>query len=1152
MSEFVHLHVHTEFSLLDGAARIKDLTARAAELGFKSLAITDHGVMYGVVAFYQSCKERGIKPIIGMEAYVAPRDLHDKQGKADREYAHLILLAKNETGYRNLCLLDSLAFTEGFYYKPRIDYEVLAAHSEGLICSSACLAGDIPQLLLQDRYDEAKALALRLKGIFGGDFYIELQDHGILEQRKIMPGLLKICAETGIAPIATNDVHYVKAEDAAAQDALLCIQTVRYVDEEDRMRMQGNEFYLKSAEQMAEIFAFCPEALENTAEIAEKCNVEFEFGHTILPHYEVPAGVKNDEYLRGLCESGMGKKCPNCGPEYKERLDYELSVINRMGYTDYYLIVWDFINFAKNKGIAVGPGRGSGAGSLAAYALDITDVDPIHYNLLFERFLNPERVSMPDFDVDFCIERRQEVIDYLSEKYGSDHVAQIITFNTLAARAAVRDVGRVLRVPYDDVDRLAKLIPRELNISIERALSTSQELRAMYDADENARKIIDLAMKVEGMPRNTSTHAAGIVISARPVVEHVPLQKNGDVVTTQFTMTEVEKLGLLKIDLLGLRTLTVIRDTLDEIRAMGETPPVMKELSFDDPAVYKMIASADTDGVFQLESGGMRSFMLQLSPDCFEDIIAGISLFRPGPMDQIPRYVACKKDPTLVRYAHPLLKPILEPTYGCMVYQEQVMQIVRDLAGYSLGRSDLVRRAMSKKKKDVMERERGDFVEGCIKNGVSRSVAEEMFDEMMDFAQYAFNKSHAAGYAVIAYRTAYLKLHYPEAFMASLMNSFLDSTEKVAEYVRSCVDHGITALPPDINASKTRFSVETAKDGKKAIRFGLGAIRNVGVSACGEIIADREKNGPYRDFFDFLRRAGEFVNRRMVEGMIKAGAFDCFGYRRSQLMEGCGRAMDATAEERKRKSSGQTNLFELFSDEPDETMKIELPDIPEYAPNVRYTFEKEATGMYITGHPLSGYGKELSGLKLTVSKILEADELSGEVKESERVKVGGIVTAVRRKTTRSQSVMAYVTIEDLTGSIDLVVFPKVLEAARSLLVDDSLVLVAGRVNIRDDNANVIVADEISPLRPKVPANPGSNEIKPEKKTVAPGLYVKCPENRTREVLKLAAGYPGETPVVFAMEGKTLRAPAGYAVAPGERLIKKLSELLGEENVKLVL
>ncbi len=1151
MSEFVHLHVHSEYSLLDGAARIKDLAKRAAELGFKALALTDHGVMYGVVAFYQACKEHGIKPIIGLEAYVAPRDMRDKQGKADREYAHLILLAKNETGYRNLCILDSLAFTEGFYYKPRIDYDTLAKHSEGLICSSACLAGDIPQLLLNGRYDEAKALALRLKGIFGEDFYIELQDHGILEQRKVMPDLLRLCEETGIAPIATNDVHYVAAEDAQAQDALMCVQMVRFVDEEDRMRMDGSEFYLKSAEQMAEIFAFCPQALENTVKIAEKCNVEFEFGHTILPHYEVPDGISNTEYLKRLCERGMEKKCRNCTLEYRERLDYELSVINSMGYTDYYLIVWDFINFAKSRGISVGPGRGSGAGSLAAYILDITDVDPIQYNLLFERFLNPERISMPDFDVDFCIERRQEVIDYISEKYGADHVAQIITFNTLAARAAVRDIGRVLRIPYDEVDKLAKLVPRELNISIERALSVSKELRSMYDSDPNAKKIIDLAIKVEGMPRNTSTHAAGIVISARPVVEHVPLQKNGDVVTTQFTMTEVEKLGLLKIDILGLRTLTVIRDTLDEIRAMGETPPVMEELSFDDPAVYRMIAAADTDGVFQLESDGMRAFMQQLAPDCFEDIIAGISLFRPGPMDQIPRYVACKKDHSLVRYAHPLLKPILEPTYGCMVYQEQVMQIVRDLAGYSLGRSDLVRRAMSKKKKDVMERERGDFIEGCLKNGVPRAVATEIFDEMMDFAQYAFNKSHAAGYAVIAYRTAYLKLHHPEAFMASLMNSFLYSIDKVAEYVRSSKDHGITTLPPDINASRTRFSVESAKGGKRAIRFGLGAIRNAGVNACEAIIAEREQNGPYRDFFDFLKRAGEFVNRRMVEGMIKAGAFDCFGYRRSQLIEGCGRAMDAMAEERKREISGQVNLFDMFADEPDMAMKIELPDINEYSPQVRYAFEKEATGMYISGHPLGDYEKELSGLKLTISKVLEADELEGEVKEGERVKIGGIITAVRRKTTRAQSVMAYATIEDLTGSIELVVFPKVLEAARSLLIDDTLVMVNGRVNIRDDNANVIVADEITPLRQERRPKLGDSAPKQNGKPIDPGLYVKCSGEKAKEVMNIAARYPGSLPIVLAVGSRVLKAPAGFDVSPEEELIQKLSRLLGGENVKLV-
>ncbi len=1151
MSEFVHLHVHSEYSLLDGAARIKDLAKRAAELGFESLAITDHGVMYGVVAFYQACKENGIKPIIGLEAYVAPRDMHDKQGKADREYAHLILLAKNEVGYRNLCKLDSLAFIEGFYYKPRIDYDTLEKYSEGLICASACLAGDIPQLLLAGRYDDAKVLALRLKGIFGEDFYIELQDHGILEQRKIMPELLRICEETGISPIATNDVHYVNADDAAAQDALMCVQMVRFVDEEDRMRMEGNEFYLKSAEQMTEIFAYCPEAINNTVKIAEKCNVEFEFGHTILPHYDVPEGVSNVDYLRGLCERGMKKKCPNCSQEYVERLDYELSVINSMGYTDYYLIVWDFIDYAKKQGIAVGPGRGSGAGSLAAYILDITDVDPIKYNLLFERFLNPERISMPDFDVDFCIERRQEVIDYISEKYGQDHVAQIITFNTLAARAAVRDIGRVLRVPYDEVDRLAKLIPRELNISIERALTTSQELRTMYDTDQNAKKIIDLAIKVEGIPRNPSTHAAGIVISARPVVEHVPLQKNGDVITTQFTMTEVEKLGLLKIDLLGLRTLTVIRDTLDEIRSMDEKPPVMEELTFDDPAVYKMISNADTDGVFQLESGGMRAFMQQLAPDCFEDIIAGISLFRPGPMDQIPRYVACKKDPSLVRYAHPLLKPILEPTYGCIVYQEQVMQIVRDLAGYSLGRSDLVRRAMSKKKKDVMESERGDFIEGCINNGISRDIATEMFDEMMDFAQYAFNKSHAAGYAVIAYRTAYLKLYYPEAFMASLMNSFLDSIDKVAEYVRSSKDHGITTLPPDINASMTRFSVETSKGGKKCIRFGLGAIRNVGVNACQEIIAERENNGSYRDFFDFLKRAGEFVNRRMVEGMIKAGAFDCFGYKRSQLIEGCGQAMDVMAEERKREQNGQINLFDMFADEPDMAMKYELPDIEEYPPQVRYAFEKEATGMYISGHPLNDYKKELSSLKLTISKVLDADELEGEVKEGDRIKIGGIITAVRRKTTRSQSVMAYVTIEDLTDSIELVVFPRVLEAARSLLVNDTLVMVSGKVNIRDDNANVIVADEFAPLIQKNQPKLGDSSPKQNGKAINPGLYVKCGNNKAKEVMTIAAHYPGSLPVVLAVGGRALKAPPGFCVSPEDDLVQSLSTLLGSENVKLV-
>ncbi len=1153
MTDFVHLHVHSEYSLLDGAARIRDLCARAKELGFSALALTDHGVMYGVLAFYQECLANGIKPLIGMEAYVAPRSLREKQGRADREYAHLILIAKNETGYRNLCRLSTLAFTEGFYYKPRIDYDVLAQYSEGLICSSACLAGDIPQLLLSGRYEDAKALAARLRGMFGEDFYIELQDHGIEEQRRILPDLVRLARELSIKLIATNDVHYVAKEDAEAQDALMCIQMGRFVDEENRMRMEGSEFYLKSGDQMAEIFRDYPEAVTNTLEVAEKCDVSFEFGKIYLPHYDVPEGMTNKEYLRSLCEAGMARKCAGKGGDYCERLDYELSVIDSMGYTDYFLIVWDFINFARSRGIPVGPGRGSAAGSIAAYCLDITDIDPIRYSLLFERFLNPERVSMPDIDVDFCFERRQEVIDYVTEKYGADHVAQIITFGTLAARASVRDMGRVLRVPYSDVDKITKLIPAELNITIKRALETSAELRAAYENDPQVHRILVLAQKVEGMPRNASTHAAGVVIAARPIVEHVPLQKNGDVITTQFTMGEIEKLGLLKMDFLGLRTLTVIHDTLEEIVRQGDEAPQFETMGDDDPAVYALISSGDTDGVFQLESGGMRAFLQQLKPDCFEDIIAGISLYRPGPMDQIPRYVACKNDPGKVRYAHPLLEPILAPTYGCMVYQEQVMQIVRDLAGYSLGHSDLVRRAMAKKKKDVMAKEQTNFIEGCGKKGVSRAVAVEIFDAMMDFAQYAFNKSHAAAYAVVAYRTAWLKVHYPAEFMASLINSFIDRTEKVAEYVRSCKAHGIETLPPDINASRARFSVEK-KDGKKCVRFGLGAIRNVGVAACEAIVKEREENGPYRDFFDFVRRAGEFANRRMVESMIKAGAFDSLGARRSQLMECCGRALDSLAQERRTQIAGQVNLFDMLADEPQETsLRMEMPDLPELPPRARYAFEKEATGMYITGHPLEEYEKELSAMGLTIRQILDSTEAEGAVRDNARVQIGGVLSQIRRKTTRTGSTMAYVTIEDMTGTMELVVFPKVLENSRALLQEDAAVVVRGRVNLRDEEENVIVADELLPLEKGEKIRPlGGSTPKSGGKEIRRGLYLRCDMARDKNaILAALVNFPGDMPVVLAAGGKALRVPPGFDVRPDKALLEQLEGMLGSENVKLV-
>lgn len=1156
MREFVHLHVHSEYSLLDGAARVKDLVAQAKEQGSAALAITDHGAMYGVVSFYKECKKQGVKPLIGMETYVAPRSMDDKQGKADKDYGHLVLLAKNEVGYRNLVKLSSIAFTRGFYYRPRIDYEALSAHAEGLVALSACLAGDIPSLLLQNNYAEALALALRLKAMFApGDFYIELQDHGIPEQKRIIPDLLRICKEAQLKPIATNDVHYVKREDAAAQDALLCIQTGKFVDEENRMKMQTNEFYLKDGDEMASLFAVCPESISNTLEVAEKCNVDFEFGKIHLPSYDVPLGKTNVQYLRELCEEGLTKKCSSCKDEkvYRERLDYELSVVQTMGYVDYFLIVWDFIDYAKRNGIMVGPGRGSAAGSLVAYCLSITDIDPIEHSLLFERFLNPERISMPDIDIDFCYERRQEVIDYVVAKYGEDRVAQIITFGTMAARAAVRDVGRVLRFPYGDVDRIAKLIGGEIGMTIDKALHANAELRSLYQNDPEIKKLIDLALKVEGLPRHASTHAAGVVISALPITEHVPLQKNDEAVTTQFTMGVLEELGLLKMDFLGLRTLTVIRDTLLSIERQGDEVPDLERMAFDDPAVYKLISQGDTDGVFQLESSGMRSFMTQLKPDKFEDIVAGISLFRPGPMEQIPKYVRTKNDPRLIKYQHPLLEPILSMTYGCMVYQEQVMQIVRDLAGYTLAQSDLVRRAMSKKKADVMNKERAHFIEGAAKNHVDEKIANEIFDAMMDFAAYAFNKSHAAAYAVIAYRTGYLKAHYGVEFMASLMNSFLATADKVAEYVYSCKKAGIDILPPDINKSFARFDVERAGS-QKSIRFGLAAVRNVGVGACDAIVRERSARGDFTDFFDFIHRAGEFANKRMIESLIKAGAFDSLGHKRSVLYAVHARALDAVSDDRKRNIAGQVSLFDL-GDEP-VRFESEYPELPEYIPQVLLALEKEVTGLYITGHPLDEYRQELEALGTRSLDIAAANEPGSKYRDNQRVRIGGIITSVRKKTTKSNAVMAYVDAEDLYGMVACLVFPSVLTKYHELIDVDRVVVIGGRINLRDEEPPVLLVDEVEPLlryaeRPKQPLL-GGTQIKPSSQKPQRGLYVRHKTGQKEEVLAIVQRYPGSYPVVLACEdGKVLRAPMEYFTSGSEAALSALYTLVGGENVKLV-
>lgn len=1139
MTPFVHLHVHTQYSLLDGAARIDELVARAKALGQDALAVTDHGVMYGVIDFYKACRKAGVKPILGMEAYVAPRSMRDREGAQDREYAHLILLAKDETGYRNLMLLSSEAFIHGFYYKPRIDYDLLEAHAEGLVCLSACLAGDIPQALLHGRYDDAKRLGERLHRMFGDDFYIELQNHGLPEQQRILPGLRKLAAELGVKTVATNDVHYVAREDAEAQDVLLCIQTQRFVDEPNRMRMEAEEFFLKSGDEMAAALPDDAGALATTREIADKCNVEIAFGVRRLPQYTAPGGQDNEAYLRRLCAEGMAQKLGGGDAAAQERLDYELSVITRMGFVDYYLIVWDFIHFAKTHGIVVGPGRGSGAGSLVAYCMGITDVNPLKYGLLFERFLNPERVSMPDFDVDFCYERRQEVIDYVSQKYGEGHVAQIITFGTMAARAVLRDVGRVLRVPYADVDRLAKLVPAVLNMTLSQALQLSPELRALHENDETMRKVIDLSLKLEGLPRHSSTHAAGVVISGVPLTDVVPLQLNDVVVTTQFPMGTLEELGLLKMDFLGLRTLTVIRDALRYIEQGGKPAPDLNAQVFDDPAVYEMISRGDTDGVFQLESAGMRQFLGQLKPDCFEDLIAGISLYRPGPMEQIPRYVRGKHDPSSVSYAHPLLEPILRTTYGCMVYQEQVMEIVRTLAGYSYGRSDLVRRAMSKKKHDVMAREREYFVhgtdgvEGAVRRGVPEDVANRIFDEMMDFASYAFNKSHAAAYAVLAYRTAYLKHYYPVEFMTALINSFMGTSDKVAEYVYSAQRQGIRTLPPDVNRSQARFSVE---DG--AIRFGLAAVRGVGSAVMEDMVACRERDGDFRSFFDFCERTNG-LNKRMLESLICAGCFDSMGAKRAQLLAVYEQALDGAAATRRVREAGQLSLFDLGGGQDmKQSAAMRLPDVPELQSALLLAREREATGMYLSGHPLDNYRAALDTLSLSVQDLQDADGITG-VGDNAAVQVGGMLTACRQKPTKSgNGLMGYAVLEGVTGSCEAVLFPRTLQQYGDLFLDDMPVLVSGRLNIREDRANSLLVERMQPLGDAIQRT----------------FYLRLPaltDEEMRRAITFLKAHPGKSPVVLVDAAKRIRrqAPPNLYLDATDDVLREAEELFGRENVK---
>ncbi|MDP2892719.1 MAG: DNA polymerase III subunit alpha [Bacillota bacterium] len=1156
---FAHLHVHTEYSLLDGAARISDLLSphgtvnvqgvigRCAELNMPALAITDHGVMYGVIEFYREAKRRGIKPIIGCEVYVAPHSMEEKQG-GDREYAHLILLAKDNTGYKNLMKLVSMGFIRGFYYKPRIDYPALRELSKGLICLSACIGGDIPQSLLAGNYEKAREYAVMLRGIFGPDFYLELQDHGMPEQKAVNPGLLELSRELDIPLVATNDVHYIDHDDAKAQDILLCIQTNKLVDDPDRMRMSTEELYLKSPEEMEGIFSYVPEALENTLKIADMCDVKLDFSSTHLPVFSLPQGREAGEYLNELVQKGFEKRYPGARPELKERLAYELSTIGQMGYVDYFLIVSDFISHAKQKGIMVGPGRGSAAGSMAAYCLGITDIDPIRYGLLFERFLNHERVTMPDIDIDFCFERRQEVIDYVIEKYGADRVAQIITFGTMGARAVIRDVGRVLRMPYGDVDRIAKMIPRRLDINIDAALHIVPELWKMYENDDAVHCLIDTARKLEGLPRHASTHAAGVVISELPITEHVPLQKNDDVVTTQYDMTALENLGLLKMDFLGLRTLTVIRNAVEMIRAAKGKTIDVHALSLDDPGVYEMIGEGDTDGVFQLESSGMKQFMKDLRPTNLEDLIAGISLYRPGPMDQIPRYIQGKRNPGSIRYDHPLLEPILKVTYGCMVYQEQVMQICREAAGYSLGMSDTVRRAMSKKQPEVMESQRIKFIygyeengkliaPGAIKKGIPENVANRIFDQIMEFAAYAFNKSHAAAYALVAYWTAWLKRYYPIQYMAALLNSHLESMDKIAQYVGYCRRKAISILPPDINKSFERFSVEG-----DSIRFGLGAVKNVGLSAVHAVVQAREEGGSFSDFCGFCGRVqAEALNKRMLESLIKAGAFDSLGYKRAQLMRTYDKIFEGAAKSRKNNVAGQVSLFDpALMNGQTADMQPDIPDCEEFPQRTLLSMEKEMMGVYIKGHPLKEYEEALVKLGGNTAAIKYAEEESAAsiVKDGQEVTLGGIITSRRQKLTKNDNIMAYCTLEDLHGEINLVVFPSVLTRYSQLLQPDSIVALRGKVNMREEEEPVILVDEVKPLAVAV------------KRVSNGGIMLTIPKDNEfmlMEVKIILRKHPGDTPVkVRILEtGAVEPLPQDCFTCCGDALVKEMEAYLGE-------
>ena len=1161
---FAHLHLHTEYSLLDGACRIEPLMERLEELGMKHCAITDHGVMYGVVDFYQKAFKHGIHPVIGCEVYVC-RNM-DEKSSVRREYSHLILLCENQKGYQNLIKLVSEGFTRGFYYRPRVDYDLLRQHSEGLICCSACLSGDLPKLLLEGREEEARRMAQEYLDIFGrGNFFVEIQDHGLPEERQVLGALVRLARSMDIPLVATNDCHYLLREDAEAQEVLMCIQTGKTLNDANRMRMETDQLYVKSEEEMRALFPQFPDALENTVKIAERCHVEFDFKTRHLPHYPLEPGQDALTLLTELCNEGLARKYGPDRQDARERLEYELGVIAKMGFVDYFLIVWDYINFARRNGILVGPGRGSGAGSVVTYCLDITAIDPIKYNLLFERFLNPERVSMPDLDIDFDYERRTEVIDYVAERYGRDHVAQIITFGTMAARAVLRDVGRVLDISYQQTDSICKMVPMELNMTLDKALSMNSELRSAYENDETVKRLIDTSKKLEGMPRHASTHAAGVLITSRPVSDYVPLQTNDDVITTQFPMGTLEALGLLKMDFLGLRTLNVIGDALEMVKENGGPDMKPEDIPMDDPGVYAMISRGETDGVFQLESAGMRSFLASMKPGCFEDIIAGISLYRPGPMDSIPRYVEGKHNPATVKYLTPELEPILSETYGCMVYQEQVMQMVRDLAGYSMGRSDLVRRAMAKKKHDVMAQEKEYFIHGkynddgsvdvpgAVRNGVSEQAAEQLFDEMTAFASYAFNKSHAAAYGMVTVQTAWLKLHYPVEFMASLMNSVTGNIPKVAYYIQYCRKNGIEVKRPDVNLSRDRFTVDTI-GGTKGIRFGMGAVKGVGHPAI-QAIVKQAQIAPFTDVFDFVRRiSDDAVNKKAVENLIRAGALDSLPGARSQKLSVYERAMDAESKRRRQAVEGQMSLFDLGAETAVAVESPKLPALPEFDTRNLLAMEKEVTGVYISGHPLDDYAAQLDALKVNARYLAELAEESGDhgmSMDQAVVEMGGIVVELKPKSTKSGSMMAFLQLEDLYGVTEVLVFPRVYERFRAQIAPDSLVILKGKLSVREDEPIKLLMEGVRPL---VGAAVEPVQAAPQPRRAAPKeqkLYLKLTADKRMDTIALLRKTPGRIRVVFYMadEKKTYAAPEEYWVSEHFDFFGLIT-LLGDGNVIL--